>query len=109
MALRDISLRARLIGGPCVAVVLLLGVCVGFMYAFSQQEAVLRAIKDREIGRSEKLGAILARLSDSQRQLSETLAAAIDKKVDEEGIFDRGRKVIDSVRAMSKEFSELRP
>src|SRR5262245_29442975 len=108
MALREISLRIRLIGGSAFAVAVLLIVCVGFLYAFSRQELTVQEIKQQEIARSAKIGNLLTRLSNVHRTLSETLAAATQKKVDEEVIFERGRAAIDSVREMVDQFSEER-
>lgn len=106
--LRDLSLRARLIGGPAFAVVVSIAVGLGYMSAFSRQEQVVQEILQRDIARSEQAGLVLVRLSANHRLLSEILTAAVDKKIDEEAIFERGRKIIDALPLISKQLTDLR-
>lgn len=108
MIASQISLRIRLIGGPAFAVLVLLAVSAGFIGAFSQQEVTVRDIETHQIMRSQQLSALLARLSGDQRILAEVLTAAVANGTDEEGIFDKGRAVIDDVRATAADFAAMR-
>jgi methyl-accepting chemotaxis protein len=105
----QISLRNRLVGGSAFAVLVLLAVSAGFIGAFSKQEAIVREIETQQIMRSQKLGTLLARLSADQRVLAQVLAAATANGTDEEGIFEKGRAVIDELRATAKDFAAMRP
>jgi diguanylate cyclase (GGDEF)-like protein/PAS domain S-box-containing protein len=109
MRLKQISLGARLVGSTGFAIIVLLAVCIGFFRAFTQQAGVVREIEYRDMARSDRIGLLVVQLSQNQRMLSETLAAAVDRKLDEEQIFEAGRRAIDSVRSISKQFSALRP
>jgi PAS domain S-box-containing protein len=109
MRLKQISLGARLVGSTAFAIIVLFAVCVGFFRAFTQQAVVVREIEYRDMARSDRIGLLVVQLSQNQRMLSETLAAAVDRKLDEEQIFEAGRKAIDSVRSISTQFSALRP
>jgi diguanylate cyclase (GGDEF)-like protein len=101
-------LRARLIGSSALAVIVLLAVCISFLRAFSHQEAVVQQIKQEQITLLESVGQLMLRLSENQAQLSELLAAAIERKLDEEAVFERGRQAIDTIRAIVKQYGELR-
>ena len=103
------TLRARLIGSSALAVFVLLAVCIEFLRAFSQQEAVVQQIKQQQITRLENVGHLMLRLSANQAQISELLAGAVERKFDEEAVFERGRQAIDAVRAIAKQYGELRP
>ena len=105
----QISLRNRLVGGSVFAVLVLLAVSTGFIAAFSKQEATVREIETHQIMRSQKHGTLLARLSADQRVLAQVLAAATSNGTDEEGIFEKGRTVIDELRATAKDFAAMRP
>src|SRR3569832_2516823 len=105
----QISLRNRLVGGSVFAVLVLLAVSTGFIAAFSLQEATVREIETHQIMRSQKLGTLLARFSVVQRVLAQVLVAATANGTDEEGIFEKGRAVIDELRATAKDFAAMRP
>src|SRR3569832_161161 len=105
----QISLRNRLVGGSVFAVLVLLAVSTGFIAAFSKQEATVREIETHQIMRSQRLGTLLGRLSEDQRILVHVLVAAAARDTDEEGIFEKGRAVIDELRATAKDFAALRP
>jgi diguanylate cyclase (GGDEF)-like protein/PAS domain S-box-containing protein len=109
MVRRKISLRARLICSSAFALVLLLAVCIGFLHALTRQEFTVGEITRHEMLRSERIGTLLLRLSETQRMLLEALAAASEAELDEEALFEPGRRAIDSVRAISKQLSELAP
>jgi diguanylate cyclase (GGDEF)-like protein len=108
MSFRFNTLRARLICSSGLAVVILLVVCIEFLRAFSHQEAVIQQIKHHQIVRLEKVGQILLGLSENQVRLSDLLAGAIDHKFDEEAVFERGRGAIDTIRAIVKNYGQLR-
>lgn len=101
------TLRARLIGSSALAVVVLLVVCIQFLRAFSHQEAVVQDIKQDQITRLEKIGHLMLSLSENQVQLSDLLAGAIERRFDEEAVFERGRLAIDTVRAIVKQYGEM--
>jgi diguanylate cyclase (GGDEF)-like protein len=103
------TLRARLIGSSALAMIVLLVVCSEFLRAFSHQAEVVEQIKEQQITRLQRVGRLLVALSDNQVQLSDLLASAIERKLDEEAVFDRGRKAIDTVRALDKQYRELLP
>lgn len=107
MSLGFSTLRARLIGSSALAVIVLLVVCIEFLRAFSHQEAVVHEIKQNQIRRLEKIGRLMLSLSENQVQLSDLLAGAIERKFDEEVVFERGRLMIDAVRAIVKQYGEL--
>jgi methyl-accepting chemotaxis protein len=108
MSSTKLSLRTRLVGGSVVSIFIVLVICSGFLRAFMQQDSTVQEIKQVEITRSEKIGSLLRELSNVHRILSETLTGATHRQIDEEGIFDKGRSVIDSVRAATQEFSASR-
>lgn len=101
------TLRARLIGSSALAVVVLLVVCIQFLRAFSHQEAVVQDIKQDQITRLERIGHLMLSLSENQVQLSDLLAGAIERRFDEEAVFERGRLAIDTVRAIVKQYGEM--
>jgi len=104
-----ISSRLNLLASSVFGVVVLIAVCIGFLRASSQQQAVIQEIEARDLARSEKVGTLLRQVSENQRALSETLAAAAAHKLDEEGVFHRGRDAIDFVRTAEDRFAGLRP
>ncbi|WP_247384807.1 MULTISPECIES: hypothetical protein [unclassified Bradyrhizobium] len=101
------TLRARLIGSSALAVTVLLAVCTEFLRAFSHQELVIQEIKQEQITRLEKVGRLMLSLSENQVQLSDLLAGAIERRFDEEAVFERGRFAIDTARAIVKQYGEL--
>jgi diguanylate cyclase (GGDEF)-like protein len=109
MSFRLNTLRARLICSSGLAVLVLLVVCLEFLRAFSHQEAVIEQIKQHQIVRLEKVGQLMLELSANQALLSDLLAGAIERKFDEEVVFERGRRAIDTIRAIVKKYSQLRP
>jgi methyl-accepting chemotaxis protein len=109
MRLSDVSLRTRLMAGPMLAVVILLTVCLVFLQTFRKQQDTVGEISDVEIGRSVVVTGFLAKLSENQGTLSDILADAVSGKAKEEVIFEKGRKTIDNVRELAKQFSEYRP
>ena len=108
MSFRFGTLRARLIGSSALAFFVLLAVCIQFWSAFRQQEAVVRQIEQEQIARLESLGRLMLLLSENQVQLSELLTGAIEHKLDEEAVFERGRQAIDTIRAIDARYKELR-
>ena len=103
------TLRARLIASSALAMIVLLVVCSEFLRAFSHQAVVVEQIKAQQITRLERLGRLLVALSENQSQLAELLTGAIERKFDEEAVFDRGRRAVDTVRALDKQYRELQP
>jgi len=101
------TLRARLIGSSALAVVVLLIVCLQFLRVFSHQEAVVNEIKRKQITRLESIGRLMLSLSENQVQLSDLLAGAIERRFDEEAVFERGRLAIDTVRTIAAQYREL--
>ena len=97
------TLRARLIASSALAMIVLLVVCSEFLRAFSHQAVVVEQIKAQQITRLERLGRLLVALSENQSQLAELLTGAIERKFDEEAVFDRGRRAVDTVRALDKQ------
>jgi len=108
MSFKFNTLRARLVGSSALAVIVLLAVCIEFLRAFTHQEAVVREIKQLQIMRLENVGRLMLRLSENQSQLSDLLAGAVERKFDEEAVFERGRQGIDTVRAIAKQYDEMR-
>ena len=109
MKLSNATLRVRLMAGPMLAIVVLLLICMAFLQTFRVQQATVAKISDEEIARSVIVTGFLARLSENQGALADILIAAASGKVGEEVIFEKGRKTIDQVRELAKQFSEYRP
>src|SRR3569832_1846295 len=108
MSFRFGTLRARLIGSSALAFFVLLAVCIQFWSAFRQQEAVVRQIEQEQIARLESLGRLMLLLSENQVQLSDLLTGAIEHKLDEEAVFERGRQANKTIRAIDARYKELR-
>jgi len=105
----DLSLRSRLMAGPSLALVVLLAMCVVFLRMFAAEQGIVENVSQQEIRRSAAVTQFLVTLSGTQLALSDILVAASSGKVDEEVIFEQGRKAIDSVRDLAKQFSDYRP
>lgn len=109
MSLGKRNISRNLGASSAFAIVVLVIVCVAFLHTLTQQEEVMREIEARDVGRTEMVGALLREVSENQRMLSETLTAAAARELQEEGVFDRGRRAIDFVRNAEDRFAKLRP
>jgi methyl-accepting chemotaxis protein len=99
----------RLMAGPVIAVGVVLGICAVNLLTLSQQRGTVTEITKHEIGRSATVTQFLTMLSGNQTALATLLTGAVNGKLNEEQIFEQGRKTMDKVRELSKQFAGYRP
>ncbi|WP_158046232.1 methyl-accepting chemotaxis protein [Skermanella pratensis] len=104
MRFAPLTLRARLMGLPAIALVVLVVLAGGAIYMSHTEGEAIAGIKTREIARNEAVTRFLADLSRTQRMLSEILGTG--EGADAERIFEQGRAAMDTVRALTDSFAQ---
>jgi methyl-accepting chemotaxis protein len=104
--LRRLTLRARLMAVPAIAVVFIVLLAASLLRTADLERRSINGVNEGEIARNGVVTALLADLSATHATLSELLRGGAE--IDEEKIFERGRPLIDQIRALSTAFGEQR-
>jgi len=106
--LAKLTLRARLLGTPIVALLLFALLGAGFLRVVLTEQKSIASIESEQLARNELVTHFLADLSRNQRTLTELLST-VGGQVDEEQIYERGRQALDDVRSLAARFADARP